>query len=130
MTNRRELLDDALLRPGRLEVQVEISLPNKEGRREILQIHFLELRRNGCLSKPLCDAIDGSTSTNFLQKRLHGIDLATDRWTKGFSGADIAGLVRLAVSISLSRTRAGGDEIDDLVVTLSDVLQALKELKA
>ena len=38
MTNRRELLDDALLRPGRLEVQIEIPKPDKEGRREILNI--------------------------------------------------------------------------------------------
>jgi vesicle-fusing ATPase len=59
MTNRRELLDEALLRPGRLEVQVEIPLPNKDGRREIMQIHFDSLRKKGRLSKPLCCAIDG-----------------------------------------------------------------------
>ena len=34
MTNRRELLDSALLRPGRLEVQIEVPLPDQEGRRE------------------------------------------------------------------------------------------------
>lgn len=33
MTNRRELLDEALLRPGRLEVQILIPIPDKEGRR-------------------------------------------------------------------------------------------------
>jgi SpoVK/Ycf46/Vps4 family AAA+-type ATPase len=59
MTNRRELLDEALLRPGRLEVQIEIPLPDKEGRREILQIHFKALRQKGRLSIPLCCAIDG-----------------------------------------------------------------------
>lgn len=59
MTNRRELLDEALLRPGRLEVQIEIPLPNKEGRREILQIHFKALRQKGRVSVPLCCAIDG-----------------------------------------------------------------------
>jgi len=62
MTNRRELLDEALLRPGRLEVQIEIPLPDKVGRREILQIHFGALRSRGRLSLPLCSAIDGSQS--------------------------------------------------------------------
>ena len=62
MTNRRELLDEALLRPGRLEVQIEIPLPDKVGRREILQIHFGALRSRGRLSLPLCSAIDGSRS--------------------------------------------------------------------
>eukprot|EP00566_Odontella_aurita_P020476 CAMPEP_0113564560 /NCGR_PEP_ID=MMETSP0015_2-20120614/21689_1 /TAXON_ID=2838 /ORGANISM="Odontella" /LENGTH=369 /DNA_ID=CAMNT_0000466659 /DNA_START=1 /DNA_END=1106 /DNA_ORIENTATION=+ /assembly_acc=CAM_ASM_000160 len=60
MTNRRELLDDALLRPGRLEVQIEIPLPDAEGRREILRIHFDALRRRDRLSRPLCRAIDGA----------------------------------------------------------------------
>eukprot|EP00804_Cyclotella_cryptica_P022524 CCRYP_009425-RA/>CCRYP_009425-RA protein AED:0.11 eAED:0.11 QI:2113/1/1/1/0.2/0.16/6/2293/314 len=59
MTNRRELLDEALLRPGRLEVQVEVPLPAESGRREILQIHFGGLRSKGRLSYPLCCAIDG-----------------------------------------------------------------------
>lgn len=62
MTNRRELLDDALLRPGRLEVQIEIPLPSKQGRREILKIHTDALRSKGRLSHPLCCAIDGVAS--------------------------------------------------------------------
>jgi vesicle-fusing ATPase len=64
MTNRRELLDEALLRPGRLEVQIEIPLPDKVGRREILQIHFQALRQKGRLSIPLCCAIDGIPLSN------------------------------------------------------------------
>ena len=59
MTNRRELLDPALLRPGRLEVQIEIPLPDREARREILQIHFGALRRRNRLSYLLRCAIDG-----------------------------------------------------------------------
>lgn len=39
MTNRKDLIDDALLRPGRLEVHVEIGLPDEAGRIQILNIH-------------------------------------------------------------------------------------------
>jgi len=147
MTNRRELLDDALLRPGRLEVQIEIPLPDKEGRREILQIHFEGLRQRGRLSEPLCKAIDGFGATggdnndsNFIgfrslvkaaiqmpQGRIR--DLAADAVMGGFSGADIAGLVRCAGSVALARARKQGMGIDSLTVTLDDVVQALEEVK-
>ena len=39
MTNRLDLIDEALLRPGRLEIQLEIGLPDEEGRLQILNIH-------------------------------------------------------------------------------------------
>lgn len=45
MTNRRDMIDEALLRPGRLEVQMEISLPNEEGRFQILNIHTSRMRQ-------------------------------------------------------------------------------------
>lgn len=38
------MIDEALLRPGRLEVQVEISLPNEEGRVQILDIHTARMK--------------------------------------------------------------------------------------
>lgn len=167
MTNRRELLDDALLRPGRLEVQVEIPLPDHEGRREIMQIHFDALRKRGRLSKPLCCAIDG-VSTNLNQNvdtislseegvtestnelPVHGRkrraikkvisriipsslssvdDLASESVTGGFSGADIAGLVRCAGSLALARCRRDGNGVEGLLITLEDVKQALVEVK-
>ena len=156
MTNRRELLDEALLRPGRLEVQIEIPLPDRQGRREILQIHFDALRRRGRLSQPLCDAIDGivagldgdifaPTSSkgrkrramkraanyiidSFNSVRKAAFDLADDSVTGGFSGADLEGLVRCSGSIALSRARQEGVGIDGLLITLDDVKQALVEV--
>eukprot|EP00977_Amphora_coffeiformis_P008846 scaffold1999_cov153-Amphora_coffeaeformis.AAC.6 len=160
MTNRRELLDEALLRPGRLEVQIEIPLPDKEGRREILQIHFEALRQRGRLSMPLCCAIDGvplttelettanvvpSSETSSLRSGVwnwirklsrqlptgrHVYDLAEDSATGGFSGADIAGLVRAAGSLALSRARRDGSGVGGLLITLEDVQQALNEVKS
>jgi vesicle-fusing ATPase len=146
MTNRRELLDEALLRPGRLEVQIEVPMPNKEGRREILHIHFDQLRKNGRLSTPLCSAIDGprtigSTGSVSVRKRIvqrvQGFAAKDRTWsnfdladaTKGFSGADIAGLVRCAGSIALARCRQDGASLQELLITLDDVKEALVEVK-
>lgn len=129
MTNREELLDPALLRPGRLEVKVEIPLPDETGRRDILMIHFRPLRKCGKLSQKLCDAIDGINSPRVTTKR-GTVDLAI--LTEGFSGADIAGLVRNAGSIALDRTRQQSilGEIDGFLITLEDVMLALEEMKS
>lgn len=51
MTNRKDLLDDALLRPGRLEVQVEIGLPDEAGRMQILSIHTTMMDTNQFLDR-------------------------------------------------------------------------------
>ena len=56
-------------------------------------------------------------------------DLASDRLTGGFSGADIAGLVRCSGSIALGRARRAGNGVEDLLVTLEDVREALQEVK-
>lgn len=44
MTNRRDMIDEALMRPGRLEVQMEIGLPDEAGRVQILNIHTKRMR--------------------------------------------------------------------------------------
>ena len=41
------MLDEALLRPGRLEVQIEVGLPDEKGRLQILKIHTNKVRREG-----------------------------------------------------------------------------------
>jgi transitional endoplasmic reticulum ATPase len=72
-TNRREALDPALLRPGRLEAHVEVPDPDEAARREILAVH--------ARGKPLVDDVDLD-------------ELAAD--TEGFSGAQLEALLREA----------------------------------
>ena len=48
-------------------------------------------------------------------------DLASDAITSGFSGANLAGLVRCTRSIALSRAREDGGGVDALIITLDDV---------
>ncbi|KAL3786701.1 hypothetical protein ACHAW5_008685 [Stephanodiscus triporus] len=133
-------------------------LPVREGRREILNIHFGALRNRGRLSQPLCSAIDGTYDQNLsdgavstkmergrkrraLKKATRDVfdciypakkaayDLAHDSVTGGFSGAELEGLVRCAGSIALSRAREEGACIESLLITLDDVKQALTEVK-
>lgn len=51
MTNRKDLIDEAALRPGRLEVHIEIGIPSEEGRIQILKIHTKKLEEEGLLDK-------------------------------------------------------------------------------
>jgi len=122
MTNRRDLLYPALLRPGRLEVQILLPKPDIEGRREILNIHFDALRKKGRLSRPLCCAIGGVRCDEGIEDENVDIQVTTRKRDKvkkmllqvaplprrnfdlpavtaGYSGADLAGLVRCAGSI-------------------------------
>ncbi|CAM6081989.1 unnamed protein product [Calypogeia fissa] len=113
MTNRRDLLDEALLRPGRLEVQIEIGLPDEKGRVQILQIHSSKMKQN-----------------SFLGDDVDPVYLAAH--TKNFSGAELEGLVRSATSFALSRQvdfndlNKGMDE--NIKVMLEDFEQALTEV--
>ena len=84
MTNRKDLIDEAILRPGRLELHIEISLPDEKGRLQILNIHTKKMREN----KVLDDDVD-------LPK------LA--KMTKNYTGADIESMVKLACSNALSQ---------------------------
>lgn len=46
-TNRPDILDPALLRPGRLDRKIEIPLPNEQGRLDILKIHSAKIQKHG-----------------------------------------------------------------------------------
>uniref|UniRef100_A0A4W6DYA8 Vesicle-fusing ATPase n=1 Tax=Lates calcarifer TaxID=8187 RepID=A0A4W6DYA8_LATCA len=84
MTNRPDLIDEALLRPGRLEVKMEIGLPDEKGRIQILNIHTVKMRQNDLLASD----VDIK-------------ELAVE--TKNYSGAELEGLVRAAQSTAMNR---------------------------
>jgi len=88
LTNRPELMDPALLRPGRLEVQVRVPRPDRAGRQQILNIHTARLRERRCLDPRAAAALASG---------------ALARVTPGFSGAELAGLMRSATSFALER---------------------------
>jgi vesicle-fusing ATPase len=50
MTNRLDMIDEALLRPGRFEIHLEIGLPDEKGRVQIFNIHTSELVKNKLLA--------------------------------------------------------------------------------
>jgi len=114
MTNRKDMIDDALLRPGRLEVQVEISLPDEEGRHQILKIHTTSMRE-----------------ADYLDKDVSLPSLAAE--TKNFSGAEIEGLVKSAASYAFARQVQVDNikkvEIGDLKVSRADFERALTEVR-
>ena len=79
-TNRPEMLDKALLRPGRFDRQITIAVPDAKGREEILKIHSA--------NKPLGEDINLK-------------DIATD--TAGFTGAELANVLNEAAIIATTR---------------------------
>lgn len=89
MTNRKDMIDEALLRSGRLEVHMEISLPDEYGRGQILKIHTSKMRDNGKLGAD--------------------VDIPElAKLTRNFSGAELSGLVKSASSFALQRHIKGG----------------------
>ncbi|KAJ5095335.1 hypothetical protein NUU61_004691 [Penicillium alfredii] len=116
MTNRLDMIDEALLRPGRLEVHMEISLPDEKGRSQILKIHTEKMRTN-----------------NVMDTDVDLVEMA--HLTKNFSGAEIAGLVKSASSFAFSRHVKVGtmasinDDVVNMKVNRSDFHQALDEVK-
>lgn len=49
MTNRKDMIDEAIMRPGRFEVHVEVGLPDEAGRVEIYNIHTADMKKNKVL---------------------------------------------------------------------------------
>jgi vesicle-fusing ATPase len=82
MTNRKDMIDEAMLRPGRLEIHLEIGLPDEFGRKQIFEIHTRHMRNNNLLD----DAIDFEKLAVL---------------TKNYTGAEIEAVCRSATSYAL-----------------------------
>ncbi len=98
-TNRPDLIDDALLRPGRLDRHVAVEAPDEAARREIFAVHTRD--------RPLADDVDLD-------------DLAAR--TEGFVGADVEAVCREAAQIAVREhvdAKRAGEEpsVEDIVLT-------------
>ena len=81
-TNRKDVLDPALLRPGRFDRQVVVPVPDIDGREKILEVHMKKV--------PLAPDVNSRTIA---------------RGTPGFSGADLANLVNEAALLAARRNK-------------------------
>lgn len=102
-TNRADLIDEALKRPGRLDSIIEIGLPQEETRKKIFEIHTKNM------------PLDKDVKIDILAKE-------TDK----FSGAMIEGVTQKA---GLMAIRARKNKEDKIVVTLKMLEEAIKEVK-
>lgn len=115
MTNRIDLIDEALLRPGRFEVLIEIGLPDEKGRQQILVIHTHAMQQ--------AQRLDASVDIALLAER-----------TRNFSGAELEGLVRSAASFAFQRSVDMKDlskpaDASAIKITMQDFECALEEVK-
>ena len=116
MTNRKDMIDEAILRPGRFEVHIEVSLPDEKGRQQIFAIHTNTMKKNNLLSAD--------------------VDLAKlAKMSKNFTGAEIEALVKSATSLALTRSQnlldfsTEATVSDDNKIEFQDFLGALEEVK-
>lgn len=114
-TNRPNSIDEALRRPGRFDREIEIGIPDRDGRHEILMIHTRGM--------PLADDVD--------------LDWLADR-THGYSGADLSALIKEAAMAALRRVLPDVDleaeeipreVLNKISVTKDDFKSALRDMQ-
>ena len=112
-TNRIDIVDQALLRAGRFDKLIQIPLPDKDARKEILKIHMKGV--------PVAKDVDTERITDM---------------TEGFSGADMASLTNTAVSVVLQKFISKYPKPDDAkkhveeaVVEMAHFLQAIEKVR-
>ena len=102
-TNRPEVLDPALLRPGRFDRQVLVDRPDRAGRLQILKVHVAKIR--------LADGVD--------LDQIAGL-------TTGFTGADLANLVNEAAIVA-TRRKADAVTLDDFTAAIERIVAGLEK---
>ncbi len=102
-TNRPEVLDPALLRPGRFDRQVSVDRPDRAGRREILKVHVAKVR----------------LASNVDVDQIAGL-------TPGFTGADLANLVNEAAIVA-TRRKADAVTLDDFTIAIERIVAGLEK---
>lgn len=102
-TNRPDILDNALLRPGRFDRQISIDLPDLVGREQIFKVHLKKLK----------------LSPSVTPKELAEM-------TPGFAGADIANICNEAALVAARRNKTAID-IDDFNYALDRVIGGLEK---
>ena len=114
-TNRPNAIDPALRRPGRFDREIEIGVPDRDGRLEVLEIHTRGM--------PLAEDVD--------LKKLADV-------THGFVGADLESLAkeaairalrRILPEINLEAQSIPGDILNKIIVKMGDFQDALKEIE-
>jgi len=126
-TNRPDAVDPALRRPGRFDREIQIPMPDKRARREILQVHTRNM--------PLCTSEDVKSKVC-----VAGDEVDLDKiaeMTHGYTGADIAALAKEAAMSALRRAISKGlidldqesippDVLSKLKVGMGDFMEAMK----
>ena len=106
-TNRLDIVDEALLRPGRFDRIIEVPNPDAKGRQHIFEIHTKK--------KPLASDVNIAKLVEL---------------TDNFSGAEIAAIANRAAITSLKRYVSGKSQnIKDIKITQQDLIDAVDEVK-
>ena len=112
MTNRKELLDEALLRAGRIEVHIEVGLPNLNGRKQIFRIHTNKMNTNNMMGKDVC------------------IDTLA-KLTENYSGAEIESVVKNAGAQALhEQLLSNKKDINesDIIINMKHLMGSIEEI--
>ncbi len=124
-TNRPGALDPALRRPGRFDREIEIGVPDKQGRHEVLQIHTRGMPLHG-IEKPEEEKSGEDVDLKKLSEMTHG-----------YTGADLSALGRETAmkalrrylpQINLEEERIPPEVLEKMEVTMDDFVNAYKEV--